>query len=447
MKKAAIILLAAALITTVGAADYAILSGSFPKAPQQSNAPAAPIDPAKEAQSADLSFLVKRNVTAEAEPIPENGNPRPHIAADITLDGKTLHIKQQVTLPEQTDRFHIYLPASNHAAVNIKGVYSPEGIISYENQNNTNIFVNPKSPARSVSLDYDVTLSESNGEILSYNDGMVLLCYFLAEPSVNINGQPFYYYTSKLGDPYISDLTDYDIAFTAPSEYTPFAPGKQSEKYSDGMRTTNYSIQNIRDFAIVAAINPTVTVVESGKALLCFVNAQPAEAYVLHSFTFASENIGSYPYPELFIVKAPISLKGMEMSNMVLLADKSFQSPEILKNVAYHEVFHQWFYGIIGTDQFNEPYFDEGITTFLSNYLTFTLAQNTNLFDLRRNPLNAYSDNRSYTIDAYTNSSRYFTALFNRYPKESEFFDILHEIYQQRAFTRLSFDEFISYFK
>ena len=47
---------------------------------------------------------------------------------------------------------------------------------------------------------------------------------------------------------------------------------------------------------------------------------------------------------------------GMEYPELVLVVDDP-------TSVA-HEVAHQWFYGLVGSDQWREPWLDEGFATF-----------------------------------------------------------------------------------
>ncbi len=40
-----------------------------------------------------------------------------------------------------------------------------------------------------------------------------------------------------------------------------------------------------------------------------------------------------------------------------------------LSYLVHHETGHQWFYGIVGNDQANEPFTDEAVTDFLARYV------------------------------------------------------------------------------
>lgn len=65
-----------------------------------------------------------------------------------------------------------------------------------------------------------------------------------------------------------------------------------------------------------------------------------------------------YPYPEYDVIVARIEAGGgMEYPGAVITDASS--------EVTRHETAHQWFYGLVGNDQFREPWVDEGMTSFL----------------------------------------------------------------------------------
>lgn len=65
-----------------------------------------------------------------------------------------------------------------------------------------------------------------------------------------------------------------------------------------------------------------------------------------------------YPYPEFDVIVARIEAGGgMEYPGIVLTDGAS--------DVTRHETAHQWFYGLVGNDQYREPWVDEGLTSFL----------------------------------------------------------------------------------
>ncbi|MCK5064956.1 MAG: hypothetical protein KAQ97_06720, partial [Candidatus Fermentibacteraceae bacterium] len=71
-----------------------------------------------------------------------------------------------------------------------------------------------------------------------------------------------------------------------------------------------------------------------------------------------------YPYKDLWVVEpVTISAGGMEYPQFVFSVP-DFPILRILEMVTMHEVGHQWFYGILGNDEVEEAWLDEGMNTF-----------------------------------------------------------------------------------
>jgi len=68
-----------------------------------------------------------------------------------------------------------------------------------------------------------------------------------------------------------------------------------------------------------------------------------------------------YPYPHMTAVEGPIG-GGMEFPMITHIGDPT--SDEALFGVTYHEISHEWFPMIVGTNEKAYAWFDEGTTTF-----------------------------------------------------------------------------------
>jgi hypothetical protein len=77
-----------------------------------------------------------------------------------------------------------------------------------------------------------------------------------------------------------------------------------------------------------------------------------------------SERWFPYPYPQISVVEGPVS--GMEYP-MLAMEDHS-QSPQGLYNVITHEVGHNWFPMIVGSNERVYMWQDEGFNTFINNF-------------------------------------------------------------------------------
>jgi len=86
-----------------------------------------------------------------------------------------------------------------------------------------------------------------------------------------------------------------------------------------------------------------------------------------------SERFGPYPYTEFDIVGAPMEAWGMEYPGATAISDTLYD-PEVyygntpaltyLEGTVAHEVAHQWFFNLVGTDQVDEPWMDEAIVQY-----------------------------------------------------------------------------------
>lgn len=65
-----------------------------------------------------------------------------------------------------------------------------------------------------------------------------------------------------------------------------------------------------------------------------------------------------YPYDEYDVIVARIQAGGGMEYPAVVITDGS-------DTVTRHETGHQWFYALVGNDQFREPWVDEGLTSFI----------------------------------------------------------------------------------
>ncbi len=85
--------------------------------------------------------------------------------------------------------------------------------------------------------------------------------------------------------------------------------------------------------------------------------------YIHDAGYWYSEFYGDYPYNHITAVDGDMSAGGgMEYPNITVIS--SGGSKNLLEMVIMHEVGHNWFYGILGSNERNEPWLDEGINEY-----------------------------------------------------------------------------------
>jgi len=146
---------------------------------------------------------------------------------------------------------------------------------------------------------------------------------------------------------------------------------------SAATKTIRFTQDNVHDFAWFAdkrfiVRRSEVALPKSGRtvktwALFTPKNAElwsDAVSYVNESVRFYSEWVGDYPYDACTAIDGTISAGGgMEYPMITIIGDMS--DKQSLDNVIAHEVGHNWFYGILGSNERDHAWMDEGMNSFV----------------------------------------------------------------------------------
>jgi hypothetical protein len=188
--------------------------------------------------------------------------------------------------------------------------------------------------------------------------------------------QPFHGLTE-----FFADFGVYDVAITVPSTYTVAATGvlTSATESAGGTRTFKYQAQDVHDFAWMA--DPYMEVmsgqakVEDGTVEVRVVYRPDQKAFArrhLQAGIGAIEKYSAaflpYPWPIMTIVDPPpeamFGAGGMEYPTIVTTAaDSVFMRPgvRIPEMTTIHEVGHNWFQGMLASNEPVEAWLDEGV--------------------------------------------------------------------------------------
>lgn len=371
------------------------------------------------------------------------GNISPGIKADIEVSGTTVSIKEDIFFKHPSRKLFIYIPSANLAKTTITELNTADENVK-KDIHDTMASIECSKEQDRLTIKYEMVL-DNQKEILSYSDNGIFLTDFLATPAVLKGDVPISTYKSSFGDPYIYDMNIYEITLKVDKSMNIFGPGEISENIVGDKRVATFKASNMRDFPIALLSGAKVETEKHGKTRIYYINSSEVREHVNKVLQFAEKMIGPYPYKELFVVKAPLLNKGMEFSNMVFISDSCFGNADTLKRVTYHEILHQWFYGIIGTDQLDEPFFDEGLVNYLSMYLandSFSDSYDGRFLHMR---LADYSSRDEYYNLAYNSATMYFHTMHKRLG--DGFFKILQKIYKEKKNSILYYDDFLKYTK
>jgi len=91
-------------------------------------------------------------------------------------------------------------------------------------------------------------------------------------------------------------------------------------------------------------------------------NWKKLERYTVKAFQFMSKHFGKYPYDKFSVIQGGDG--GMEYPMATLITGN--RSLGSLVGVTVHEFIHNWYYGVLATNESRYPWMDEGFTTYTS---------------------------------------------------------------------------------
>ncbi|MEO7307075.1 MAG: M1 family metallopeptidase [Ferruginibacter sp.] len=157
---------------------------------------------------------------------------------------------------------------------------------------------------------------------------------------------------------------------------------------SSKTKTLLYKQDNVHDFAWFAdktySVKTDTLQLPSGKIITAnvFYYSEHSDvwnnsiAMIKRAILTKSKWLGEYPYNVVSVVDGGNG-GGMEYPTITLLDDGG--SEKMLDFVINHEVGHNWFQGILGTNERTHPWMDEGLNTYYDNRYSLQQYGNTNL--------------------------------------------------------------------
>lgn len=235
-----------------------------------------------------------------------------------------------------------------------------------------------------------------------YDQQQYMVCQWYPKPAVyDRKGWHAFPYLDQ-GEFY-SEFGSFKVSITVPSAYVVGATGTLqtqdelakykaigAQNYKNKKTVSNYKpanqvetktlefvAQHVHDFAWFAdkdfVIQYDTLALPSGNVVDVFSYYQPngnkewnnSVSFIEDAVTHYSKWIGEYPYPTVAAVEGPKNLSsgGMEYPMITLITSPDAKK-EGLDAVIAHEVGHNWFYGVLASNEREHPWMDEGLNTY-----------------------------------------------------------------------------------
>lgn len=255
---------------------------------------------------------------------------------------------------------------------------------------------------------------------------------------------------SYLGEFY-GDFARYDVQITVPREFVVGVTGRrelEAIREEAGKKTLRFLAEGVHDFAWVASPRYRVEEVElEGVTVRVLTLDLPTlTPKVLRSLEFFAERFGPYAYPVLTAAQVTVG-GGMEYPGIILIAGGS-------EYEVSHEVAHQWWYGAVGNDEYDEAWLDEGFATYSQELyfieaLGFSEPRARSTWEFREpgepvlQPASEYPSFRVYAQAVYVKGAGILWMLKGLLGSET-FDQILREYYARFVFQNVRTPDFIA---
>jgi len=226
----------------------------------------------------------------------------------------------------------------------------------------------PKGERASIAFDLTITVPDRNdrfghiGSMALVGNAVPVLAI---QDSKGVHLDPYV----GFGEAFYSQIGNFTVTFDTPDTLSLPATGTVVQARARGGRSiTTYRASSVRDFAWASgplreidAVNEdgvTIRVWWPHNILIEYAIDALAQGQVVLADHAA--RYGDYPYPELDIVMGQFtSFGGMEYPQLVMVVPSDL--------VLVHELGHQWWYGLVGDDQYNEPWLDEAFASYVTD--------------------------------------------------------------------------------
>jgi len=228
-----------------------------------------------------------------------------------------------------------------------------------------------------IEIDFKLKIPHANGRF-GWHRNIISLHRFYPILSVldaeGWHNYPYYLYHQ----PYFSDSSYYKVRLTLPKDQVVCHTGILKEEIlnPEGTKTLNFETElPVRDFSLVISPDFKIYEKDSGAIKIKSYYLKGDESYAKKAAEFSADlmefytkEFGPYPYKEFSICPVYLGYGGHETSNLALIDTRVYKLPRFLIRtfdlLISHETGHQWFFNLIGSDEYRETFLDEGLNSY-----------------------------------------------------------------------------------
>ena len=266
---------------------------------------------------------------------------------------------------------------------------------------------------------------------------------------------------APVGDPFQSDCMNYDVWVSVPVDYMCAGSGYPAVDTVNGRRVYHFDSPAVRDFALVISDRFHMAQTKQNGVWITAYAPKKAQAqemlkYAKKALKCYAQLYGDYPYPSCSLAQIALPHGGAEYPQLAMIG--SGREGRDLEYVIAHEMAHQWWYAVVGSDGYHQPWQDEALCEYsVLDYAEkiYGLSEREDLEWSRMEsamrvtvsrgvtpgaPLDVYASMEEYRLVAYHRGAACLCALDRTVPGGLNGF--LGDYYQNFAFLRASRADF-----
>jgi hypothetical protein len=256
-----------------------------------------------------------------------------------------------------------------------------------------------------------------------------------------------------------ADCYDISGTFRLPESLQVFGSGLKKFEVNDHTKIVSFDLPSTHDFDLF-----TATGYESDTSLIdgirLITNFRSRSRFVLDTLKatiratleYMGRSVHPYPFDELVVLGGGLAAGGgLELPRFIILEEpRDPFSSELYRILTIHETIHQWFYGVLNSNQALDPWMDESVTMYFNGLISAEMAHgrpdrfsfwglDVRFPELRRFMARPYVDlvPVNLPVNNYHDPLEYFTTVYDKgYMVMNTLFGLLSDSDRDEFFHR-----------
>lgn len=396
---------------------------------------------------------------------------------DVEIDSIYFHLypnafKDKDTAPMIGDIYDNYPKGFNPGQIDIINIRIDKTDVKYavEGQDKTLLCVKLNKPLKigektEIKMDFQEKLPIARTDFGSFNGISIfenwypILCVYDSE---GWHKEP----SCRMGESNFSEVSDYEVEIELPENEIVASTGEivKEKKIGNGRKLVELEADNVRDFTWVSSSKfKMVEKKHSGVMIRSYflnddkVRGIDALNFATRALDFYNETFGKYPYDRFSIVETYLYGGAMEYPLLTTIGEQYYKHPDekSLESAVVHELAHQWWYVVVGNNEYKEPWLDEALATY-TEAMYFEKFYGADAAKQRINPkvglarfervpgdnMGKFRNNSEYNLVVYLKGA-YILDELRRKIGDTNFLNVMKSYYNNNTFKNASVADFL----